>query len=315
MDNYLVIAKRVVLEESLALSRLADNLPKDFETLVSCILNLSGRVILTGVGKSGYIARKIASSLASTGTTSFFVHPTEASHGDLGMITCNDLVIMLSNSGETKELFDIMNYCKRFVVPLVAMTMKPLSTIAMNSDMLLAVPHEREVSVISAPTNSSIMMLSLGDALVTAVHEARGFSNNDFQIYHPGGRIGKNLVKIMNLMRVGDQLPIVSEDACFTDTILVMNEKSLGCAIVTNAYSELVGIITDGDLRRHINELYGKCAKDIMTLNPKTITTQKLAIEALSIMQNKAITNIPVVEDNKLVGVVHIHDLLRAGVG
>ncbi len=309
------IARRVILKESEALVELSNNLPSDFNKLVEHIINFKGRVILTGIGKSGYIAHKIAASFASTGTVAFYLHPAEASHGDLGMVTENDLLFMLSNSGETKELFDIMKYCKRFSIKIVAMTMNPISTIAVNSDFLLLIPKTTEASDLAAPTTSAIMMLSLGDALTTSIHEARGFSAEDFHLYHPGGKIGANLIKVKNLMRVGEEVPFVYHTTTFTDTILIMNQKALGCAVVVDQDLHLVGMITDGDLRRHINDKISmKYAQDVMTINPMQISPSKLAAEALAIMNNKSITNLPVVEENIVLGIIHIHDLLRAGI-
>lgn len=314
MLNHCAVAKRVILQESDALAQLSQNLPSDFNRLVDHIINFQGRIILTGIGKSGYIANKIAASFASTGTVAFYLHPAEASHGDLGMVTKNDLVFMLSNSGETKELFDIMKYCKRFSIKIVTMTMNALSTIAVNSDFLLLIPKLKEVSNIAAPTTSALMMLALGDALTTAVHEARGFSAEDFYLYHPGGKLGINLTKVENLMRINDQVPFVCPNTLFTDTILIMNQKALGCAVVVDEDSHLVGMITDGDLRRHIDMINMKYAGDVMTHNPTQIAPAKLAVEALAVMNDKSITNLPVVANNKVIGVIHIHDLLRAGI-
>lgn len=315
MQDYSTIAKRVILSESESLVELSNNLPSDFDNIVEYIINFKGRIILTGIGKSGYIAHKIAASFASTGTAAFYLHPAEASHGDLGMVTGDDLVIMLSNSGETKELFDIMKYCKRFAIKVVAMTMNINSTIATNSDFLLLIPTTQEASHIAAPTTSSLIMLSLGDALITAVHEAKGFSNDDFRIYHPGGKIGANLIKIESLMRIGEQLPLVNIQTSFIDTILVMNQKSLGCAVVVDNDLQLLGIITDGDLRRHINDSMNmKFAGSVMTHAPERISSSKLATEALYFMNNRSITNIPVTNNNRVVGIIHIHDLLRAGI-
>lgn len=309
------IATRVLKEESCALNILAQNLPPDFAAIASYIASFKGRVILTGIGKSGYIARKIAASFASTGTAAFYIHPAEASHGDLGMVTQEDLVIMLSNSGETKELLDIINYCKRFAIKIVGMTMKPSSTLAVNSDFLLIIPVIKEASSIAAPTTSALMMLALGDALTIAVQEAKGFSHDDFKIYHPGGKIGANLLKVRDIMREGDQLPIVAPETSFSDTILIMTRKALGCAFVISG-NELLGIITDGDLRRHINDnLHNKNASDVMSSNPKQIAPDKLANEALFILNSKSITVLPVVESGKLIGAIHLHDLLKAGVG
>ncbi|WP_316353336.1 KpsF/GutQ family sugar-phosphate isomerase [Candidatus Trichorickettsia mobilis] len=315
MSDHQTTATRVILEEAAALAQLAQNIPSSFTNLVDCIISFKGRIILTGIGKSGYIAHKIAASFASTGTAALYIHPAEASHGDLGMITEQDLVMMLSNSGETKELFDIINYCKRFAIKIVAMTMNPTSTLATNSDFLLPIPKIREASTVIAPTTSALMMLALGDALTVAVQEAKGFSKDDFRLYHPGGKIGANLLKVKDLMRSDDQLPLVYENTAFTDTIITITQKSLGCAIVINTQYNLIGIITDGDLRRHLKDMTSlKCAYDVMTANPKYILPTQLATEALYIMNNNSITAIPVVEQGILVGVIHIHDLLRAGI-
>lgn len=313
--NYQNIAKRVIQEESIALDKLSYNIPADFEKIAKHIVSFKGRIILTGIGKSGYIAHKIAASFASTGTAAFYIHPAEASHGDLGMITESDLVIMLSNSGETKELLDIINYCKRFNIKIVAITMNPSSTLAQNSDFLLLIPTSKEASVIAAPTTSALMMLSLGDALTIAIQEAKGFSQDDFRLYHPGGKIGATLLKIKDLMHTEEKLPIVYPDTPFADTIVIMTQKSLGCAIVIDEAKHLIGIVTDGDLRRHLNDKVNlKYAKDVMTVNPKSILPSQLASEALFIMNSKSITTIPVIENKIVVGIIHIHDLLKAGV-
>jgi arabinose-5-phosphate isomerase len=314
-NNYTGIAQRVISAEASALKELSENIPDDFDKIVNYLLSFKGRVILSGIGKSGYIARKIASSFASTGMPAFYLHPAEASHGDLGMITQDDLVIMLSNSGETKELFDIIEYCQSSSIKIAIMTMNKGSTLALKSDFLLILPKFSEASLISAPTISSLMMLSLGDALTTTIHEKRGFTKDNFRIYHPGGRIGANLTRIIHLMRKGDQIPLVYANTPLTDTIIIMNEKCLGCALVVDQTFSLLGIITDGDLRRHINDpLIAKSAFDIMTENPIYISPQIFAKEALNLMKSKNITNIPVISDNIVQGVIHIHDLLKAGV-
>ncbi|HJD56297.1 MAG TPA: KpsF/GutQ family sugar-phosphate isomerase [Rickettsia endosymbiont of Pyrocoelia pectoralis] len=314
-DNYQIIAKRVISSEASALKKLSENIPEDFSKIVKFLLSFKGRLILTGMGKSGYIARKIAASFSSTGMPSFYLHPAEASHGDLGMITESDLVIMLSNSGETKELFNIMHYCKNSSVKIALMTMNKNSTLATNSDFLLVIPEYPEASIIGAPTISSLIMLSLGDALMTAVHEERGFTKDNFRIYHPGGSIGANLTKIKYLMRSGDEVPVIYEGTPFAETIIVMNKQRLGCTLVTDRNKNLVGIITDGDLRRHINDqIHLKTAADIMTENPIQISSEIFAKEVLSLMKTKNITSLPVVDENIIKGVVHIHDLLKAGV-
>ncbi len=314
--THLKLAKNVIAGQSKALEILANNISNDFPKLVDRILKLKGRVILVGMGKSSYIAKKIAASLASTGTPAFFMHPGEASHGDLGMVTDIDLVIMLSNSGETKELFDTINYCKRYNIPIAAITMKEVSTLANNSNFLLTLPMQKESSTLSAPTTSALMTLSLGDALITALHKAKGFTQENFKLFHPGGKIGANLLKISDVMCSGDKLPIIQADDAFTDVIVIMTEKCLGCAIILDDDGYLVGIVTDGDLRRHIkDDLTALKARDVMTRSPKSISSDALATEALFIMNDKSITTLPVISDQKLVGVVHIHDILKAGVG
>ncbi len=313
--NISTTAKRVISEEAHALKILESQLPNDFSAVIDSILKTTGRVIIVGIGKSGYIARKLASSLASTGTPAFYIHPSEASHGDLGMITKSDIVFMLSNSGETKELVDTINYCKRFSIKMVAMTMNPDSNLAKNSDFLLTIPTIKEASLISAPTTSALMMLALGDAITISLHEAKGFTKDDFLTFHPGGKIGNNLVKIKDLMFVGSDLPLVNPEDSFTDIILIITKKSLGCAAVVDNNQKLLGIITDGDLRRNIDkDLTILKAIDIMTTLPKSVNQNILASEALFIMNNKSITTLPVTEDNKIIGIIHIHDLIRAGI-
>ena len=314
--SHLKTAKEAIIEQSEALKILANYIPKDFSNLIDYIMKLEGRVILIGMGKSSYIAKKIAASLASTGTPAFFIHPGEASHGDLGMITEDDMVIMLSNSGETKELFDTVNYCKRYNIKIAAITMKENSTLAQNSDFLLKLPSQKETSSIAAPTTSALMSLSLGDAIVTSLHDAKGFSKEDFKLFHPGGKIGANLLKIADIMRSGDKLPIVGINDEFKSVILTMTEKCLGCAIVGDSQNQMLGIITDGDLRRTIkNDLGNISTGDIMTTKPTSVNTNMLATEALNIMNSKSITALPVIENNKILGIIHIHDILKAGVG
>lgn len=313
--NYQEIARNVVESSSDALKLLANNLPGDFSAVVKKILSIKGRVVLVGMGKSGNIARKIASSLASTGTPSLFVHPGEASHGDLGMITESDIVIMLSNSGETKELFDTINYCKRYNIPIVGMTMKQNSTLAASSNFIFLIPHYNEASSISAPTTSSLIMLALGDALVVALHEAKGISKDDYRIFHPGGKIGANLLRVSQLMYKDDKIPGVPAKTPFAEFVVTMTGGGLGCVVVMEN-KKLVGIITDGDLRRHINsDLKNMVASDIMTANPLSVAENTLAGEALFIMNSKSITHLPITRNNEVVGIIHIHDLLRAGVG
>lgn len=314
--DYIKVAQDVINDEAKSLNNLADNLPRQLTECIDHILTTKGRVILSGMGKSGHIAKKIAASLASTGTPSFFIHPAEASHGDLGMITEEDTVILLSNSGETKELFDIINYCSRFNIKMAGMTLKAESTLGKNADYLLLMPDIKEISDINAPTNSALMMLSLGDAIVICLYKARGFTKENFRNFHPGGKIGSNLMKVQELMYKGDKLPVISKNVSFNEAILIITEKSLGCAVVTDENRKICGIVTDGDLRRHINDpnLQSLDAGHLMTKNPVTIAPDKLATEALFIMNKQAITAIPVEENNKLIGIIHIHDILRVGI-
>lgn len=312
MDKYLR-GKEVIEQEAKALLDLANNLSPVFSQVVDKILSLSGRVIFAGIGKSGYIARKIAASFASTGTPSIYLHPAEASHGDLGMITKDDLMFLFSNSGETKELGDIINYCKRFSIEIVAITMNPKSTLAKYSDSLLQIPKWQEASSIGAPTTSSTMMLALGDALVVATHEQRGICHNVFGTFHPGGKLGARLKTVDQLMHTGKRLPIVAPKTIMSEVLIEMTRKSLGCCVVVeNGY--IIGIITDGDLRRHMHQnIFNRPARDIMSLKQKVISPKTLAFEALKEMNEKSITNLLIAEDSKLIGIIHIHDLLRAG--
>jgi arabinose-5-phosphate isomerase len=308
------IGKEVLQKASSAISLLADKGLDNFSAVVQKILSLKGRVILSGMGKSGYIANKIAASFSSTGTPSFYIHPAEASHGDLGMIAADDLVILMSNSGETRELVDIINYCKRFSIPIIGVTMNGDSNLAKYSDYLMLIPKCDEASNLNAPTTSCSLMLALGDALMVATHEAKGLTKDHYQSYHPGGKIGADLKPISTLMHTGDKLPIAAPQTLMPEVLFTMTQKSLGCCAVVEG-ERLIGIITDGDLRRHIdaNMLYLK-AEDVMSNDPKFLAPNVLACEALKLMNEKGITNSLVVENGKLVGVIHIHDLLRAGV-
>lgn len=313
--NFYKTAERVISEEATALNILKSQIPTDFSKVVEAILSLKGRLIILGIGKSGYIARKIAASLASTGTPAFYIHPAEASHGDLGMITKADMVFMLSNSGESRELFDTINYCKRFAIKIIAATMNPDSTLAKNSDFLLTIPTIKEASLLSAPTTSALMMLALGDAIIISLHEAKGFSKDDFLTFHPGGKIGANLIKIKDLMLTGTAIPFINPDYSITRVAGIITEKKLGCAIVVDNNQTLIGIITDGDLRRNIDkDLKTLKAENLMTASPIFVRSDILASEALSIMNNKSITILPVNDHDKVIGIIHIHDILKAGV-
>jgi arabinose-5-phosphate isomerase len=309
-------ARRVLRTEAEALTALADSLGDAFVSAVAALASAPGRVVITGMGKSGHVARKIAATFASTGQPAFFVHPAEASHGDLGMITGGDAVVALSNSGETPELSDIVAYTRRFAIPLVAMTARVDSSLAQAADVVLElVPAPEACPMGLAPTTSTTMMMALGDALAVAMLERREFSVADFKALHPGGQLGRRLLKVADLMHIGSTLPLVGQDLAMADVLLVMTAKSLGCAGVIAPDGRLEGIITDGDLRRHMRpDLLSLPARAVMTRNPKTARPNMLAAEAVRIMNAKSITSLFVVEDAAPVGVLHIHDCLRAGV-
>jgi arabinose-5-phosphate isomerase len=307
--------KKVLLQEIKGIEALVESLGSTFDTTVEHILKLKGRIIISGMGKSGHVARKIAATFASTGTPSYFVHPGEASHGDLGMITEQDGLLLLSNSGETAELHDIIAYAKRFSIPLMAMVRRKTSMLVEAADVALVLPDIPEASPVNAPTTSTTMMLALGDALAVAVLEKRGFTPEDFHIFHPGGKLGKAFIRTQDLMHPLEQTPLVDKDLVMSQVLLTMTAKSFGCAGVTDKNGELLGVITDGDLRRHMEEnLLSQKAFDVMTKAPVTIAPTSLAAEALQIMNAKSITSLFVVAAKKPVGIIHIHDCLRAGV-
>lgn len=308
--------KAVLSQEIKGLEALHSMLGETFVQTVELISTLKGRVIITGMGKSGHIARKIAATLASTGTPASFVHPGEASHGDLGMITKDDAVIVLSNSGETTELGDIIHYTTRFNIPLIAMVRRESSQLVDASTIALVLPEIPEASTTKAPTTSTTMMLALGDAIAIALAEQKGFSADDFNIFHPGGKLGSQFMAIERLMHRGESLPRVSHNAPMSDVLLEITSKSFGCTCVTDDSDTLIGIITDGDLRRHMDSnLLDLTAEQVMTVNPVTIPHTALATQALNIMETKSITALfSVNAEHKPVGIVHIHDLLRAGV-
>jgi arabinose-5-phosphate isomerase len=315
----LAVARRVIGAEIDGLRQLADSLGGTFvETLDLCVA-ATGRVIVTGIGKSGHVARKIAATLASTGTPAQFVHPAEASHGDLGMIGAGDVVIALSYSGNSAELADIVSYSRRFKIPLVALTGDRRSTLAEAADVIMQLPAAAEAcSMGLTPTTSTTMMLALGDALAVALLERRGFSTENFQLYHPGGAIGRKLLRVADIMHTGAAIPLAAPHMPMSEAILLMTAKSFGCVGVCNAGGELVGVITDGDLRRHMGDaLLGRTAGDVMSRNPKTIAANRLAGEALVLMTDRApaTSSLFVVDDaGRPIGFIHMHDCVRAGV-
>lgn len=297
---------------------LDGNLSKALDLLQDC----KGRVIVTGMGKSGHIARKMAATFASTGTVAFFVHPAEASHGDLGMISDDDVVIAISYSGESKELSDILIYAKRHNIPLIAITKNPESALGKNSTLVLRLPDNGEACPLGlAPTSSTTATIVLGDVLAVDLMERRGFSATDFRQRHPGGKLGAILCKVADVMHKGDEMPLLGENALMRDALLVMSEKMLGCVGIVNSVGELTGIITDGDLRRWMSrdkspDLILEKVTSVMTKNPKTISPDALIVDAVNMMNNtgQGITNIFAVQEQKPVGVIHIHDCLKAGV-
>lgn len=287
-----------------------------FARSVQLIREAKGRVVMTGMGKSGHIARKIAATLASTGTPASFVHPAEASHGDLGMITADDVIIMISNSGESPELRDILTYSRRFAVPLLAMTAAPQSSLGKEADVVLQLPRAREACPNGlAPTTSTLMQLALGDALAMALLEDKGFSAMDYRRFHPGGKLGAQLRHVKDIMHGRDELPIGTASMPMSEVLIVMTRRSYGCFGVVDEDGRLAGIVTDGDLRRSMTpDLLNRTAGSVMTHAPKTITPDALASEALAQLNDLKITSLFVIDaERRPVGLIHIHDLLRIG--
>src|ERR1700689_1423778 len=288
-----------------------------FAAAVDLIREAKGRVIVTGLGKSGHVARKIAAPFASTGTPAFFVHAAEAGHGDLGMITTDDVILALSWSGEQPEMKTLITYAKRFRIALIAMTAERDSTLSQAADVALTLPKAREACPHNlAPTTSSLMMLALGDALAIALLEGRGFTSIDFSVLHPGGKLGAMLKHISDIMHTGEAVPLKPLGTRMSEALVEMTSKGFGCVGIVDAREAIVGIVTDGDLRRHMlrPDLMTALVDDVMTKNPKTIRSNLLASEALEILNASKITALIVTEANKPVGIVHLHDLLRAGV-
>lgn len=311
----LLSAARVLQIEGNALLAMADALPDDFVAAIDQLVACKGRVILSGIGKSGHIARKIAATLSSTGTPAYFVHPAEASHGDLGTITPSDTVIALSNSGETTELGDLIAHTRRFTIPLIAICARATSTLALAADLRLILPPAPEACPLGlAPTTSTTMALALGDALAVALMERRGFDPEHFRTFHPGGRLGARLARVGQLMRGADDLPLVATETPMAETLLVMTQKGFGTAGVVEQ-GRLVGVITDGDLRRNMDGLMGKTALDVATRSPLTAPPDMLAVEAVALMNQRKITMLFVTDAGaQPLGILHIHDCLRAGV-
>jgi arabinose-5-phosphate isomerase len=311
------IAVRVLETEASALSALAASIDDRFDAALAILLKTKGRVIITGMGKSGHVARKIAATMASTGTPALFVHPGEASHGDLGMVTTKDAVLALSNSGNAPELGDIIAFTRRYSIPLIAITAKAKSALGRAADIVLELPPAPEACPHGlAPTSSTTMTLALGDALAVALLEKRNFTAADFRVFHPGGQLGKKLLKVQDLMHDGKDLPLIADTARMDEALLVMSEKTFGCVGVVGKDGLLAGVITDGDLRRSMSDgLLKRRVTEVMTQAPKTTRPDALAAEAVGRMNEFKITSLFVVKDGKPVGLVRMHDCLRAGVG
>ena len=296
---------------------IGNGLGAPFTAAVERIARARGRVILTGMGKSGHVGRKIAATFASTGTPALYVHPAEASHGDLGMVQPDDVVLALSWSGETTELADIIGYAKRYRVGLVAITANAASTLGREADICLTLPKAREACPNGlAPTTSTAMQLALGDALAVALLEDRGFSAREFSIYHPGGRLGASLRQVREVMHAGDQLPVVPRGTPLRTAIAEIDAKGFGSVIVVEADGRLAGIVTDGDLRRNVfrRDLDALTVEAVMSATPRTVNPETLLAKALEIQESSKITALIVIEDGRPVGLVHYHDLLRSGV-
>ncbi|MBR5154144.1 MAG: KpsF/GutQ family sugar-phosphate isomerase [Alphaproteobacteria bacterium] len=311
-------AMETIDREIETLSILKSSLNETLSQALDLLQGTKGRVIITGMGKSGHIGKKMAATFSSTGTVSFFVHPAEASHGDLGMISNDDVIIAISNSGESRELSDILMYARRHNVPLIAITKNPESTLGKNASIVLKLPNNGEACPLGlAPTSSTTATIVLGDVLAVNLIYRRGFSASDFRQRHPGGKLGAVLCRVSDIMHKGNEIPLLKDDAIMQDAFLTMSEKMLGCVGIVDSNGELIGIITDGDLRRKMSPaLITERVVDVMSKNPKVINKDALIVDAVNIMNNtgRGITNLFVVENNKPIGIVHIHDCLKAGV-
>lgn len=318
-DKDLESAKQVLAIEAEALLELRDSLDQNFVDAIDILAHIKGRVIISGMGKSGHIGRKIAATMASTGTPAQFVHPGEASHGDLGMITADDAVICLSNSGETQELGDIIAYCARFQIPLIAIVGKAESRLGRRATVALILPSSPEACPMGlAPTTSTTLALAIGDALAVTLLERKGFSSDQFHVFHPGGKLGQALIKVRDLMHTGEEMPLIDEHSLMSEAMLEMTAKGFGCVGVTQNTGRLAGIITDGDIRRHMGpDLLQQKTRDVMTGKPQSIGPDALAAEALGNMNRKGfngITCLFVCDEQVPLGIISVHDCLRSGV-
>ncbi len=311
----LALAREVIDKEIEGLAAIKGSLGDDFLAVIDSLLKTKGRVIATGVGKSGLIAKKFVSTLASTGTPSMFIHPVEALHGDLGMITAADTMVFLSNSGESQELSQVIEYCKRFCIHTIGICRNANSSMVKTCDQNIVLPNIAEATKLPAPTTSTTMMLAMCDAIAVVLSERNGFSHSDFKVFHPGGSIGAQLTKLRELMHTGDDLPLIKLGTTVSEAILEITKKRFGCVGVVDESGNLVGLLTDGDLRRHIGLDYRITKVDeLITKNPITVSPDLYAAEMLYILNSKKITNCFAVENGKPIGIIHIHDLLKAKV-
>ena len=313
--KFIATATRVIDAEAAALHTLGASLGDSFGAAISLLLAAKGRVIVSGMGKSGHIARKMAATFASTGTPAHFVHPAEASHGDLGMMTSGDVVIVLSNSGETPELADLVAYTRRFDIPMIGVASRENSTLLTQSDVAIVLPQLGEACGTGiVPTTSTTMTLALGDAMAIALMEHRQFTPENFRDFHPGGKLGAKLARVRDLMHGGDAIPLVQTQTPMSDTLLIISQKGFGVVGVTDTDGYLQGIITDGDLRRHMTGLLEMTAGQVMTSDPRSVTPDTLAAEAIGVMEGKITCLFVMNADKRPQGILHIHDCLRAGV-
>lgn len=319
-ETFLATARQVITDEAKALDALADALDSRFADAVELVLKAKGRVIVSGIGKSGHIGHKIAATLASTGTPAYFVHPAEASHGDLGMVSQDDVVLAISNSGEAPELANLLAFTRRFGIPLIGLSSRMDSTLMKEADVHLQIPAMGEACGFGmVPSISTTLTLAIGDALAIALMKHRDFRPENFRAFHPGGKLGARLSRVSDLMHGDDALPLVRQDTPMSDALIEISQKGFGVSGVINDDGTLIGIITDGDLRRHMDGLLDKTAADVMTANPTTIASDSMAEEAVAIMNERKITCLFVVDpeakDGVARGLLHIHDCLRVGLG
>ena len=307
--------RKVIDIEIKALNLLKNYISKDFVKVVNLLLKNKGKIIVSGIGKSGHIASKIASTLSSVGSPSFYIHPSEANHGDLGMLEKKDVVILISNSGETSELINLILYCKKLSIPIISITSELNSTLSKESNLNLLIPKNIEACPLElAPTSSTTCTLALGDALAVTLLKKKKFTESDFRELHPGGKLGQMLSEVKDVMKINVDIPLIVESKKMSYAILEMTSKGEGCVGVVSKKNELIGIITDGDIRRNMNpELLNKNVKEIMTRKPKTLSPNTLISKALKIMNEESITNIFITKQKKPIGIIHMHDMLKSG--